>query len=189
MRENMQGIILKKPLNYDGSQISSLWGYMEADVRDDSIIAFRGACDVQIRHMIDLEDRKEEDSIYSPDMLHFIIEHFDSTNLKLVYARQRLFTCLVAESLAQRDINTSRSGDDLFIQGKKLSVSIASTSAVSQKIHFGLNVEHAVYGSLKDQKLSEEQLFPLIEDIVNRYVAEIHDIEQDLRKSKPLGVV
>jgi len=185
----MKWIVLKKPLDYDGSQISSLWGYMEADLQEDSIIAFRGSCDVQLRHMIDLEDRKEGDPIYSTDMLHFIIEHFDSTDLKLIYARQRLFTAMVAEILLQRGISTSRAGDDLFVQGKKLSISIASTSSVSQKIHFGMNVEHGIYGCLKDQGFDEKDLFTVMEKIASRYVDEIHDIEKDLRKSRPLGVM
>lgn len=183
----MKSIVIKNPINYDGSQIYSLWGYMETDIQDDSIIGFRGNCNVQIRHMIDLEDKKEEDIIYSTDMLHFIIEHFDSTDLKLIYSRQRFFTCMVAEILAQKNIITSRNGDDLFLDGKKLSVSIASVSPVSSKIHFGLNVKHDIYGNLS--KLPEESLFSLIEEIVNKYVNEIHDIEQDLRKSRPLGVI
>lgn len=185
----MRGIVLEKPLDYDGSQISSLWGYMVADLQEDSVIAFRGSCDVQLRHMIDLEDRKEGDAIYSTDMLHFVIEHFDSTDLKLIYARQRLFTSMVAESLSHRGIKTSRAGDDLFVQGKKLSISIASTSAVSQKIHFGMNVEHDIYGCLNDQGVPEKDLVPLMEEIASRYVEEIHDIEKDLRKSRPLGVI
>ncbi|MBC7084902.1 MAG: DUF366 family protein [Methanomethylovorans sp.] len=185
----MRWIVLKDPLHYDGSQISSLWGYMVADLQEDSIIAFRGSCDVQIRHMIDLEDRKEADVIYSIDMLHFVIEHFDSTDLKLIYARQRLFTAMVAEILLKRGIKTSRVGDDLFVQGKKLTISIASTSAVSQKIHFGINVEHDIYGSLIDQGIPEKDLFPLMEEIASRYVEEMHDIEKDLRKTRPLGVI
>lgn len=183
----MQGIVLKQSFNYNGSQINSLWGYMKTDVQDDSIIAFRGECDVQVIHMIDLEDKKDEDNIYSPDMLHFIIEHFDSIDIKLIYARQRFFTCIVAEVLAHKNIITSRIGDDLFIEGKKLSVSIASVSPVSAKIHFGLNVEHGIYGNLST--LSEEELYPLMKEIVDKYVTEIEDIEKDLRKSRPLGVI
>ncbi|WP_367344061.1 DUF366 family protein [Methanomethylovorans sp.] len=185
----MKWIVLKRTIDYDGSQISSLWGYMEADLQEDSIIAFRGSCDVQIRHMIDLEDRKEGDSIYSNDMLHFVIEHFDSTDLKLIYTRQRLFASIVAETLLQRGIRTSRAGDDLFVQGKKLSISIASTSAVSQKIHFGMNVEHNVYGCLSDQGVPEKDMFSMMEEIASRYVEEVHDIEKDLRKSRPLSVI
>ncbi len=186
----MKCIILPEKLDYDGSQISSLWAYNSFGVQEDSIIVFRGACDVKIEHMIDLEDRKANESIWSEDMLNFIIEHFDSTDLKLIYARQRLFTAIVREYLAGLGIHTTREGDDLFFKGKKLTVSIASTSAVSQKIHFGMNVTHEVYGNLKEAGIEDdESIVRLMKGIGDAYVREFEDIEKDLRKSRPLGVV
>ncbi|NPE28553.1 DUF366 family protein [Methanococcoides sp. SA1] len=185
----MECIVLDEKVHYDGSQISSLWAYNLKGVQYDSIVAFRGGCDVKIEHMIDLEDKRMGDSIYSTDMLHFLIEHFDSTDLKLVYARQRLFTSIVAESLSANGIVTTRQGDDLFVDGKKLTISIASTSAVSQKIHFGINVYHDFYGNLNDVGIDEAKAVSLLTDIGDRYVAEIHDIEMDLRKSRPLDVI
>ncbi|MDD3042496.1 MAG: DUF366 family protein [Methanosarcinaceae archaeon] len=185
----MKCIVLEEKTDYDGSQISSLWGYNSFGVQEDSIIIFRGACDVKIEHMIDLEDRKENESIWSEDMLSFIIEHFDSTNLKLIYARQRLFTAIVREYLADVGVSTSREGDDLFLEGKKLTVSIASTSAVSQKIHFGINVTHPVYGNLEEAGIKAGEIPGLMQEIGMRYVREFEDIEKDLRKSRPLGVV
>ncbi len=110
----MKCIILPEKLDYDGSQISSLWAYSSFGVQEDSVIVFRGACDVKIEHMIDLEDRRANESIWSEDMLSFIIEHFDSTDMKLIYSRQRLFTAIVREYLEELVINTSRAGDDLF---------------------------------------------------------------------------
>ncbi|MEA1984276.1 MAG: DUF366 family protein [Euryarchaeota archaeon] len=187
----MECIILDRRTDYDGSQISSLWGYGIQGIQNDSIIAFRGECDVKIEHMIDLEDKREGESIESPDMLHFIIEHFDSTDLKLVYARQRLFTAIVAEVLVSAGICTERVGDDLFADGRKLTVSIASTSAVSQKIHFGINVSHNHYGNLEDLgvRTSGTDIDDMMTSIATRYVSEIDDIEKDLRKSRPLDVI
>lgn len=185
----MKCIVLEEKTDYDGSQISSLWGYNSFGVKEDSIIIFRGECDVKIEHMIDLEDRRENESIWSEDMLSFIIEHFDSTDLKLIYARQRLFTAIVREYLADIGVSTSREGDDLFLEGKKLTVSIASTSAVSQKIHFGINVTHPVYGDLEEAGIKGEGIRKLMQEIGMRYVREFEDIEKDLRKSRPLGVV
>ncbi len=185
----MKCIIFDKELDYDGSQISSLWGYNIADVQDDSIIAFRGACDVKIEHMIDLEDKKADESIISPDMLHFIIEHFDSTDLKLIYTRQRLFTSIVFETLNARGVSTKREGDDLFVNKKKLTVSIASTSAVSQKIHFGINVTHDFYGNLNDIEINESGVNELMREIAERYTHEFEDIEKDLRKSRSLDMI
>ncbi|MEL4305519.1 DUF366 family protein [Methanococcoides sp. LMO-2] len=185
----MECVILDEKTDYDGSQISSLWAYNLKGIQQDSIIAFRGGCDVKLEHMIDLEDKRMGDSIFSTDMLHFLIEHFDSTDLKLVYARQRLFTAIVAEALLESGIITTRQGDDLFVDGKKLTISIASTSAVSQKIHFGINFFHDFYGNLTDNGVDEVKAVGLLADIANRYVAEFEDIEKDLRKSRPLDVV
>ncbi|MFP4655819.1 MAG: DUF366 family protein [Methanohalobium sp.] len=175
--------------NYDGSQISSLWAYNIAGIQDDSIIYFRGTCDVEFDHMIDLEDKKGNESIYSPDMIHFIIEHFDSTDLKLIYPRQRLFVSIVSEILTVKGLNIIRKGDDLFVNNKKLSVSIASTSAVSQKIHFGINVVHDHYADLNSSELEDDEIEQLMHEIAECYVNEIDDIEKDLRKSRPLDVI
>lgn len=185
----MECIILDETKDYDGSQISSLWAYNLADVQADSIIAFRGACDVKTEHMIDLEDKKQGDIIFSTDMLHFIIEHFDSTDLRLVYARQRLFTAIVREVLSSRFPGIDRMGDDLFINNRKLTVSIASTSAVSQKIHFGINVVHDHYGSLDEMGIRGDEIATVLHEIAKAYSAEISDIEKDLRKSRPLDVI
>ncbi|MDG6243582.1 MAG: DUF366 family protein [Methanolobus sp.] len=185
----MERIILDNKQDYDGSQISSLWAYNLADVQEDSIIVFRGVCDVKLEHMIDLEDKKHGDMIFSTDMIHFIIEHFDSTDLKLVYARQRLFTALVADLLSGYHSNIIRKGDDLFVDGKKLTVSIASTSAVSQKIHFGINVVHDHYGSLEDIGIFGDEVAVLMDKISMLYYNEFIDIEKDLRKSRPLDVI
>ncbi len=187
--DRMQSIILDTKLDYDGSQISSLWAYNFADVQEDSVIAFRGGCDVSIEHMIDLEDRKNDDLILSEDMLHFIVEHFDSTDLKLVYARQRLFTAIASEVLSQYCNHIIRKGDDLFVAGKKLTVSIASTSAVSQKFHFGINISHDHYGSLHDLGACNDEIVPIMENIARLYHDEFVDIERDLRKSRPLDVI
>lgn len=186
----MKCIILPDKFDYDGSQISSLWAYNSFGVQEDSVVVFRGACDVKIEHMIDLEDRRANESIWSEDMVSFIIEHFDSTDLKLIYARQRLFTAIVRESLAGMGVQTTREGDDLFLKGKKLTVSIASTSAVSQKIHFGINVSHDIYGNMKEAGIGEDdQVASFMQAIGKAYVREFEDIEKDLRKSRPLGVV
>ena len=169
--------------------MSSLWAYNLAGIQDDSIIYFRGICNVELEHMIDLEDKKGNESIYSPDMIHFIIEHFDSTDLKLIYSRQRLFVSIVSEILTGKGLNIIRKGDDLFVNNKKLTVSIASTSAVSQKIHFGINVVHDHYEDLNSIGLGDDEIERLMHEIAENYVKEIDDIEKDLRKSRPLDVI
>ena len=45
------------------------------------------------------------------------------------------------EILTEYGINTKREGDDIFVDDRKLSISIASISLSSAKIHFALNLE------------------------------------------------
>ena len=182
----MKCIIADESMDYDGSQISSLWAYTLYKVQEDSIICFRGACDVAPGHMIDLEDRLNEEIISSPDMIHFIVEHFDSTSIALAYARQRLLSCIAGEAIRDRKIAVTRSGDDLFFDGEKASVSIASASAVSHKIHFGINVRSEEWGSLEKAGVADPD--ELMAEIGSRYVSEFEDIQRDMRKSRPLGV-
>jgi hypothetical protein len=182
-------VILPGRHDYDGSQISSLWAYNYLGVQEDSIVVFRGACDVKIEHMIDLEDRRANEAIWSEDMVSFIVEHFDSTDLKLIYARQRFFTSVIKEHLADLGVQTTRMGDDLFFKGKKLTVSIASTSSVSQKIHFGVNVSHDIYGNMREAGIGGDKgISSFMQAVGEAYIREFEDIEKDLRKSRPLGV-
>ena len=182
----MKCVIAEERIDYDGSQIGSLWAYTRFGIQDDSIVCFRGACDIPLKHMIDLEDRIHEERIESPDMIHFIAEHFDVPSLKMSYARQRLLACIAGETLKDGGFIVSRKGDDLFYGGGKLSISIASTSAVSSKIHFGINVECEEYMSLS--KMGLRDAGGLMWQIGERYALEMEDVEKDMRKSRPLEV-
>ncbi|HTX44251.1 MAG TPA: DUF366 family protein [Methanocella sp.] len=182
----MKCIVADGRIDYDGSQIGSLWAYARFGVREDSIVCFRGRCGIPLEHMIDLEDRIRNEKIESPDMLHFIAEHFDEPSLKIAYARQRLLACIAAETLTDMGFLVDRSGDDLFFNGGKLSISIASTGAVSCKIHFGMNVESEDYMSLN--KMGLKDVDGLLRLVGERYAAEYEDMERDMRKSRPLEV-
>ena len=126
-------------IDYDGTQIHSLWAYRTFGVQGDSIVAFLGACDIPFDHMVDLEDVRARSRIASPSMLHFIVEHFDR-DLEKAVLRQRLLAVLVKDALLP---DVRREGDDLFLGPGKLSISIATLTPVSAKIHFGINIERA----------------------------------------------
>jgi hypothetical protein len=136
---------------YDGSQMESLWAYKTYGLLGDSIIAFQGQCDVPLDHMIDQEDANVNAVIKSPLMLHFIIEHFGST-LEATVLRQRLLAAQIRTMVHKRmeflpDYEVTRSGDDIYIwtpeAKRKLSISIATVSPVSTKIHFAMNIVNA----------------------------------------------
>lgn len=128
------------PRGYDGSQLSSHFAYQSFGILGDSAVAFVGPCEVSLESLVDLEDVKRKAPIFSPEMLHFIIESFH-IDLRGAVFLQRLFMAAIAELLHQRGCTAlHREGDDLYAAEKKLSVSIATSSPVSVLIHVGLNI-------------------------------------------------
>lgn len=135
----MKKFWLNDQIKYDGRELRSHWIYDMTGEIGDAIVSFVGPADVSIKHMVDLVDVREGAHIFSHSMLHFIVEHFD-LNLLLAVARQRLLVVIAAEVLG-KNVKVVRRGDDLFVDDKKLSVSIATASGVSTLIHFAMNVE------------------------------------------------
>jgi hypothetical protein len=127
---------------YDGSQLRSGWIAETFGLSGEAIVAFTGPCDVAPEHMLDLEDLQAGESIRAALMLHFIIEH-PGIDLALAVARQRLLAALVREILTDEfDVTgLTRSGDDLYLGERKLSISIAALSSTSGLIHFALNID------------------------------------------------
>jgi len=131
---------IDQKIDYDGSQLRPHFIYENFGLFGDAIIAFRGKAAVS-DHLVDLEDKKENAFIYSEDMLHFIVEHFD-LDLEKAVLRQRLLVAIIKETLeAFIDRPIVRMGDDLYIDDRKLSVSIATKSLVSTLIHTGINIK------------------------------------------------
>jgi hypothetical protein len=106
----------------------------------DSCVAFLGPCDVKIEALVDLEDVRRNAPIYSPLMAHFLLESF-ALDLKGGVFLQRLLMAQIKDVLEEMGAKgLRREGDDLYLGYKKLSVSIATRSAVSVLIHVGVNV-------------------------------------------------
>ncbi|MCL0043767.1 DUF366 family protein [Peptococcaceae bacterium] len=49
----MIGKYIDKRINYDGTQLRSLWAFRQFGIQGDSIISFRGKCDVPLSNMAD----------------------------------------------------------------------------------------------------------------------------------------
>jgi len=133
-------LVVHEPVRYDGSQLQSHWIYRNYGILGDAVAAFSGEVDVNLDKMVDLADVQVKEFIYSPFMLNFIIEHFN-TDLELAVYRQRLFMVCIKEELEQYEIEVGRMGDDLYVNRGKLSISIATCTTVSTLIHVGLNIE------------------------------------------------
>ena len=97
--------------------------------------------------------------------------------------------CIIKELLEERGIFVVRNGDDLMIDGRKLSVSIATKSTTSILIHTGLNIlsEGApvkASGLTSELGISDIKEFAL--EVMKRYSEELEDI--NLASTKVRGV-
>ncbi len=177
---------LSRDLAYDGSQLRGGWIAEQTGIGGDGIVAFTGAAEVGPEHMVDLEDIAAKAWIYSPLMLHLLAEHH-GLDLLTAVGWQRLLIVLIEEELrgAKSGLSPLRRGDDLFIEGRKLSVSIATTSTTSALIHVGINVQSA---GTPVPTIGLEELGitarPFAEVIMNRYVEEIASMRHAIGKVK-----
>lgn len=139
---------IEKEFLYDGSQLRSLFAYLDHKVLGDSIVAWVGPCDIPFEHMVDGEDLLTKSEIRGARMVHFIIEKFQATLPEMV-ALQRLLASIVIDVIALKDESAvrfpiRRDGDDVYVHlldGEgKLTISIATVSPSSGLIHFGVNV-------------------------------------------------
>ena len=115
-------------------------------------------------------------------MLHFIEERFDM-DLEKAILRQRLLAVLVKEEVERLSSRTiRREGDDLFDADRKLSISIATVTPVSTKIHFGINVDRAEGLDVETEGLATYGLEPrpVAETVLRLYPEEMESV-QDAR--------
>ena len=144
MRPNLHRHFDSREIPYTGAELRSHWIMSSFGLRGDAIVAFQGPCDVPLDHMVDLVDVAAGDSIRAASMLHFIVEH-KGIGLDLAVARQRLLVCMAAEILTAdcAVAGLERDGDDLYVAGDKLSISVAAVSPTSGLIHFAMNLDPA----------------------------------------------
>ena len=179
---------IEQEIKYEGFQLSPHWIYKNFKIQGDATVAFIGECDVHLEEMVDIEDVINNEPIYSKLMLSFISEQF---NIGLVEGvlRQRLMICIIKEALEKRGIIITRSGDDLFFDNKKLTVSIATKSATSVLIHTGINII-STGAPVKASGLSEDlginDVREFAEEVLKNYSEELQDIV--LASTKVRGV-
>ncbi len=137
----MKTVFTKEDIFYDGSQLSERWIYRKFGVLGDACVAFVGGCDVKPEYMADLEDLKGEKLIRAQKMLHFISEIFSFPQKSCVLL-QKLFVVNLKELLEMKTKkHFLRRGNDLYLDEKKLNISVAIPSISSSLIHIGLNID------------------------------------------------
>lgn len=174
----MKTLLIDEKIKYEGWQLAPHWIYKNFKLQGDAIVAFIGECEVKLTEMVDIEDVINNEPIYSKNMLSFITEQFNVNLLEGVF-RQRLLICVIKEVLENRGFTVRRSGDDLFVNDKKLTVSIATKSLTSILIHTGINIDSAgapvkACGLANDLGVIDIEEFA--KEIMDRYSEEIDDI-------------
>lgn len=137
---------IDEEIHYDGSQLHSLYAYLNHKVLGDSVVAWVGSCNVPLEHMVDGEDKVAEEEIRGDKMLHVIVEKFNE-GLSFAVAVQRLIAAITKDLVEEKQkeqasLQLKREGDDIYWGSKKLSISIATVSPASAMIHFAVNIEN-----------------------------------------------
>lgn len=140
----MKSLFIKNEFPYDGTQLRSLFGYLDHGILGDSVVSWIGPCSISTEHMVDGEDLLAGETIAGDRMVHFIIERFN-TPLFAAVSLQRLFASICLE-IFREHVNDAevaaqfrREGDDIFFGPGKMSISIATVSPSSSLIHFAVN--------------------------------------------------
>ena len=168
---------------YDGRQLRSHFALDTFGIVGDSAVAFVGPCRVELTEMVDLVDVRAGAFIASPRMVHFLVEHFGVTLVEMVL-RQRLLARLAADELREKGVaDLVVRGNDLYADGRKASVCVATRSPVSCLIHLGVNVRTEgtpvpAFG-LAERGLEAE---PFARALLSRYARESADVDHAAAK-------
>ncbi len=188
----MQTRFIEKKFPYDGTQLHSLFAYLNHGVLGPSMVSWQGACSISFEHMVDGEDLLEKAVIQGDEMLHFIVEVFDRDLFSGVLL-QRMFASIAKDYLqvqagsALSGKSLHRSGDDIYLDDRKLSISIATRSPVSVMVHFAMNVTNKGTPvktlSLEDLKLDPRKVS---EDLMALFKKEFDDVLIATQKVRPV---
>jgi hypothetical protein len=168
---------------YTGRELRGHFALDAFGIIGDAAIAFVGPCKVELTEMVDLVDVRAGAFIQSPSMVHFLIEHFGLTLVEGVL-RQRLLARLAADLLRERATPDPRvRGNDIYVDGRKASVSVATLAPTSALIHLGVNVR--TEGTpVPTWGLAEAAIAPesFARDLLGRYAQECVDIHRAAAK-------
>lgn len=179
----MQTKFIEQEIKYTGLELAPHWIYKKFHLQGDAIVAFCGECEVKLSEMVDIEDVINDEPIYSKSMLSFIVEHFNIGLVEGIF-RQRLLITIIKETLENLSsvyhlpFTVHRSGDDLFIDNKKLTVSIATKSLTSVLIHVGVNIDPsgAPVDAIGLDSLNISDIREFANNVMVKYSQEIDDI-------------
>jgi hypothetical protein len=165
--------ILEGDVAYTGAELRAGWVATRTMLTGDAAAGFVGPCHVPTESLVDLDDARAGEFIRAASMAHVIVEHPGCT-LQAGVLRQRLLVAILAGVIGEAGKFARRDGDDLYYDGRKLTVSIAAPSARACLIHLGINVDPAG-APVPAVGLAEMGLDPrrVLEELLSRYAREL----------------
>lgn len=185
---NLKTAMVTEKMTYYGSELRPHFILSKWKIEDSALVAFRGPCDVKTDHLVDWEDRLAHDFIRAKEMMHFLGEFFGITLKEGIWI-QRLLVSELGCMLTEMGLKVSRSGDDLFINQKKLSVSIVTASPVSVLLHLGINIdaEGAPVAAIGLKEcLSREKIDQVFQSLLAKFAAEYESVHRASVKVRPV---
>lgn len=131
---------LKEELGYRGPELRTGFVAERTGLAGDAAAVFIGPCRVATGDLVDLDDARAGETIVAARMLHVIVEH-PGADLTSTVLRQRIMVAILCDILRGHGVTAERSGDDVFVDGRKLTVSIAAPGPAGCAIHLGINVD------------------------------------------------
>ena len=177
-------------LQYNGPELSPHFILSKFRKEGSCLSAFIGPCMVKTDHLVDWEDRLQNDHIKAAKMIHFLGEFFGITLREGVWI-QRLIVSHLHSELLQQGVKARRDGDDLFVEHagaeKKLSVSIVTASAVSVLLHLGINID-STGAPVSAVGLQDLGIDPqaLVQETLNWFETEFESVERATVKVRPV---
>ncbi len=135
----MNVMVVDHEIPYTGRELRTGWVREASGLEGEAAVGFVGPCRVNNEDLVDMEDAEAGTFIEAELMAHVLAEH-PGCNIAEGVLRQRMLVCLLCEILGERFKGVQRSGDDVYYDGRKLTVSIAAPSPGGCMIHLGINV-------------------------------------------------
>ena len=181
--------ILAENRALSGDEMHPHWAYRNFQLLGDSIVSFCGPFNVPPERWIDIDSIMHGLNLPEVNMLHIIIEHFNS-DLPEAMLRQYVLVSILEEKLLHRIKNSEhkmvRLGDDLFEGEHQLSVTAVGTTLVSSKIHLGVFLEANKKNRIHGLKSYGVDPLELSEVVINQYRADMRRLIEKSWRMKPI---
>ena len=183
----MNYIVVQEPFEMTIDVMKPHWALLEYDLKGDSIVVSRGMLRIEHKYLIDLMDRKRGITLPDGEMLHFIIEHFGD-DLEKGILRQSILIGIACNKISHRikGKRILRWGDDIFDEDRRITLTSATITLVSSKIHLGICIrsdENTGFVGTEELGIDADELG---EVICNQYMADMKRLAEKCWRMRPI---